>query len=154
MDTKNDKDLIRSHIASVAVCIPSFCLAVWLMESKVSWDHPSLLVMAVLGLALANFVAAVALDQLGKKGGALTAPALLASAGVALLYIISESINRFFMEIGYNWLLPCVIAVLLLCSSAIFRERMILIKVQLACNLVAVAVLWTLGVADKVAVPF
>ena len=45
-------------------------------------------------------------------------------------------------------------AILLLGACAIFREKKLLLKSYLAVNCVAMALLWSLGNADRIYLPF
>lgn len=153
MSLKND-NLLMSMVTSLGVCVPSFCASVWLMETQVDFSHPALVAMGILGLAVINFGVIVMLDKYRARLGALTLPALLATVGVVLLYMMAEAINRFVADFGYQWLFPFVAGVLGLCLVAIFREQRLILKCQLGVNGIGLAVLWTLGASDRLAMPF
>ena len=152
---KTDTDqLLKSLIVSLAVCIPSFCLSVYLMEANLQWTQPGLITTAILGLMIGNFIMVVVLEQYRHKLGALTFPALLAAIALVMLYVMTGAINRFADNLGYEWLYPVVLSVLLLSYLAIFKEKTLLMKCQLGFNGIALTVLWCLGAADKIALPF
>jgi hypothetical protein len=155
-DRKTGKDEIldSSVITSLIVSVPSFCMALYVVEARISWDSPGLIVFFILGLAVANFAAIVFLEQYRASIGKLTLPALLSGVGLVLLFVVAEAVNRFYRDLGYEWLLPAVILALAISFVAIFRERKMALKCQLAGNSVAAAVLWSLGMADKMAMPF
>lgn len=153
--TRQDKDDLRkSLVTSLLVSLPTFCAALYFMEAQITWRSPSLIVVFILGLAVANFAAIVILEHYRSSLGNLTLPALLSGVGLILLFVTAEAINRFYRDFGYEWLFPVVVLALGLSFLAIFRERKMALKFQLACNSVAVAVLWSLGAADKIAMPF
>lgn len=154
MKTEIPHELRLSIAASLAVCLPTFVLSVWLMEAKIAWSHPSLIVVAILALAALNFGAIVVLEYYRSSIGSLTLPALIGTVSLVLMYMIAEGINRFFRDFGYDWLFPAVVLVLGLSLLAIFKEKQLLLKLQLAANSLAIAVLGALGAADKVAMPF
>lgn len=153
-NTANKDELYKSLVTSLLVSVPSFCASLYFMEAKIVWDSPSLVVTFLLGFAVANFASIVILEHYRSEIGKLTLPALLSAVGLVFLFVIAEAINRFFLDFGYNWLFPVVLLALGLSFIAIFKEEKLALKCQLAFNSVAVAVLWALGVADKVAIPF
>lgn len=148
------ENLIRSHATSMLVCVPAFCLSVWIMETYIPWPSPALVMTGVMGVAAVNFLLIVALERWRSRLGTLTLPALLGAVGIVMLFMIAQGVNRFYMDFGYGWLLPAVVFYMMLSSVAIFRERFVALKCYLALNAVALSVLWGLGAADKVALPF
>lgn len=147
-------ELLKSVITSLLVSVPTFCAALYFMEAQIAWNSPGLIVLFILGLAVANFAAIVILEHYRSSIGKLTLPALLSAVGLVLLFVTAEAINRFYRDFGYEWLFPAVLLALGLSFIAIFRERQMALKCHLACNSVALAVLWSIGMADKVAMPF
>jgi hypothetical protein len=153
-DRPAQDEMLKSLLVSLAVCLPAFCLAVWLIEKPVAWTSPPLVVLCILGLTAANFATIIFLEYYRASIGRLTLPALLGAVAVVLLYMIAQSMDRFVHDIGYNWLFPAVACFLLLSACAIFRERQLLLKGYLALNTVAMAVLWGLGDMDRMTLPF
>lgn len=143
-----------SLVSSLGVCVPAFCASIYVMETNVTWESPAVVVLSILAIAAANFAAIIFLEHCREKIGSLTLPALLATVGLVLLFVLAETVNRFFMDMGHAWLFPFLVVALGLSFLAIFLEKKIAIKCQLGFNSVMLAVLWGLGVADKVALPF
>ena len=154
MEYHTKDELKKSLVTSLLVCLPSFCATVYFMEAEISWENPGVVAMSVVCLGLANFASIVILEHYRSQIGRLTIPALLCAVGLVLLYVLTEGINRFYHNFGYEWLFPAVLLAVGLTLIAIFREGKIALKCQLAFNAVALSVLWSLGVADKVALPF
>ena len=154
MDKQNQDNLIVSLLTSLAVSVPAFCATIYLMESNLSWNTPALVTLVVIAVAAANFATIIALEHFRANIGTLTLPALLATVGLILLFVMMEGINRFFYDFGYRWLFPVLVIALGLSFLAIFKEHKFLIKCQLGFNSMALAVLWGLGVTGKVALPF
>jgi hypothetical protein len=147
--------LYKSLVTSLGVSIPGFFLSVFLMETQIQWPHPAWIILGILAGAVVNFGVIITLDRCREKIGHMTIPALLAVVGVVLMYLIAEALNRFIdSRIGYSWLFPFVVLSTGLCLLAIFKEKKIALKCHLAANSVIIAVLWALGTADKIALPF
>jgi hypothetical protein len=146
--------MMKSVITSLAVCIPCFCLTVYLMETNVNWVASGLIVLIILGLMACNFLFIIVLEQHRSKLGTLTFPALLAAVGLVLAFMITGAIDRFFKDFGYSWLFPAVVLTLFLSYAAIFKEKTVAMKFHLGLNGIALTVLWFMGAADKIALPF
>ena len=146
--------LTRSFILSLCVCLPAFGASVYVIERGFDAAHPAVVMLALLLLAALNFLTIVLLEHYSRRLGTLTLPALLAPVGLVLLFMIAEGVNRYFHDFGYRWLLPVAMVALALSFIGAFSERRPLLKCQMAFNAVAIAILWTLGAADKVSLPF
>lgn len=154
MDTWSKDALWKSLASSVAVSVPCFCLAVFLIEADIVWGAPQQVLLGILLLAACNFATLVTLEHCRDRIGALTIPSLLSALGLVVLFVIAEGINRFVGNIGYRWIFPLVAVAVLLIMAAIFREKIFLLKCHLGCNSVALAMLWSLGAADRISLPF
>ena len=147
-------DLVKSVITSLLVCVPTFCASVWVMEAKPLWTTPAVTMLVILGMTAANFAALVFLEHYRTRIGGLTLPTIVGAVGIVVLFVIAESLNRFVRDFGYDWLFPVIMIYLLLSFVAIFREKVVMLKLHLSLNVVVIAILWTLGAADKIALPF
>lgn len=155
METGQDSAaLFKSLVTSLLVCVPSFCFSVYIIETHISWSAPALVMAAILCVGVFNFGLTVALEYCRSKLGPLTLPAMLCVAAVVLLFVIAESFDRFVDKIDYGWLLPAVAVGLALSTLAIFKERVLALKLHLAFNSLALAVLWGLGATGKISLPF
>lgn len=148
-------NLLKSTTASLGLCVPSLCLCVYLMQTRVDWAHPAMTAMVALSVGALNLGVIVALDPVRRELGRLTMPALLSTVAVVLLYTMTEAINRFVQDIGYTWLFPLVVATLAVSFMAIFIEGKVPLKFLLAVNALTLATLWGLGVSGRLsALPF
>ena len=145
---------LRPFAASLMIAIPAVLATLFLFENRVQWGQPELVVTGVLLLMLADFVLLTVIDSRGVPVGDLTLPALLSYIGIAMIYVITATLNRFVEDYGYAWLMPPALVGLAVIYGAIFRERQATMKALLALNGLALSVLWALGASDKMALPF
>lgn len=124
------------------------------MDSHVPVQYAYFVVCTVLLLAVLDFATVVFIEQYHKRLGKLTLPSLLAAIAVIFLYMVMESFNRFFEQLGYGFLTPLVVIVVLMIYAAIFMEKSLLLKSYLGINSVALALLWAMGASDKITMPF
>lgn len=146
--------LLRSLLGSVLIGIPSLFVVIYMLKSTPVMQAPSLASLIILGMTIGNFVALMGLEKYRDSIGRLTMHALVATIGIVLLFLISDALNRFAFNIGYRWLYPMVMAGLVIQYIALFREKIMGLKVLLAVDGVMLATLWCLGAADKMALPF
>lgn len=139
---------------SLFIAAPCTFLSAYLMPKHVTFSEPWLWVFGILGLMAVNLLGAMLLEPATSRIGRLTIPALLGYVGVVILFIVAQTLNRFISHLGYEWLFPFVLMAQALCYCGIFRERHLLLKSLLALNGLALTVLWCLGAADRVALPF
>jgi hypothetical protein len=149
-----NEEFFRSATTSLLVCAPSLLFCVYIIRSHVAMPAPTLLMAALLGVGVLNFVLTVALEYVRRRIGRLTLPAILGMAAVVFLFVLAESMNRFVRDFNYQWLLPAVGAAITLSLLAIFREKALALKIYLAFNALALAVLWGLGSMGQVWMPF
>lgn len=147
-------EVVLPFATSVAIAGPCSFLSIALMHKYSSFPQPMLWATGVLVLAAVNIATACMLDSERPRLGVFTMPALLAMAGIVLMYIFAQSVNRYITQVGYDWLLPFVIAGLGLCYCGVFLEKSLYLKVAMALSGLALTVLWCLGSADKLALPF
>ncbi len=140
--------------ASLTIAAPSTALSIMLMHGHVNLSEPWLWMLCILGLAAVCIMAAVLLESVSRNIGRLTLPALLGYVALVILYVVAQTLNRHLVHLGYEWLFPFVIAAQGICYCGIFFEKHLYLKSLLALNGLALTVLWCLGVADKVALPF
>lgn len=153
------KHLIRPEVmlplaTSVALAGGGTFFSMTLMNKTVSIPQPWIWVIAVLALMVLNILSVILLEPERAKLGSLTLPAMLGSVAIVMMYIFSQTLNRYMLPVGYSWLLPFVIAGLGLCYCGLFGERSLFLKAYLAVNGLALTVIWCLGAADKLALPF
>jgi len=155
---KNAEDdkvhLLASTFISMLVCLPGVALMTWLLKGHISLEQPQILMLLIIAVGAADFVALVWLDGYRRRIGPLTLPALAGGTGLVLLYLIAQGVNRFFSDFGYNWIFPIAIVAMLACYAAIFGEKTTVMKIYLGVNGIALSVLTCLGHADKIALPF
>lgn len=141
-------------LASVLVILPSILSGIYLSENSVPVQYAYFVACTVLLLAALDFATVVFIEQYRSRLGALTMPALLATIAVIFLFIIAESLIRFFEHLGYTFITPVVIAAMLMIYAAIFMEKNMMLKSYLSINSIALALLWAMGASDKITMPF
>ena len=83
------ENLMMSLISSLAICVPSFCLSAYIMETNIAWTYPAIVVLCILAIAAMNFAAIIILEYYRENIGSLTLPALLATVGLVLLFVVA-----------------------------------------------------------------
>ncbi len=141
-------------MVSLAIAAPALLASIVLLQWTFDWANPGFWMLGILIMMTMNLLATVLLEPYSSALGAFTTPALLGSIAMVMTYIMTDALRRYFPDITFNWLLPFVLVGLGICYAAIFRERSILLRMYLAANGIALTILWCLGVADKVALPF
>lgn len=141
-------------ITSLMLAGPCTVFSVLGMHKHISFDEPWLWMLCILGLGAVCILAAMMLEPVSRSIGRLTMAALLGYVTLVLLYVLAQTLNRYISNLGYEWLFPFVIAAQGLCYCGIFFEKHLYLKTVLGLNGLALTVLWCLGVADKVALPF
>jgi len=145
---------VKSSVISILVLIPSVLTGFYLMENQTSLPYPYMIAYAILLWAILDFIIVVLIEPYRRILGMLTIPAFIGTISIVMLFIIAESINRFFNHLGYNLLTPFVIAAILLIAVAVFWEKNIVLKCYLGLNSIILIVLWALGASDKITMPF
>ena len=153
------KAILKPEVAlpfatSLTIAAPSTALSIMLMHRHVNMSEPWLWMLGILGLAAVCLMGAALLEPVSRSIGRLTIPALLGYVALVILYVVAQTLNRYLTHLGYDWLFPFVIAAQGFCYCGIFFEKHIYLKSLLALNGLALTVLWSLGSADKIALPF
>ncbi len=146
--------IVLPFAISLAIAVPCSFLSITLMHKYSSFPQPMLWVTAVLVLSGVNLVLACLFDRDRAQLGTFTMAGMLATVGIVILYIFAQSVNRYMTPVGYDWMLPFVIAGLGICYCGVFFEKSLFLKAYLALNGFALTVMWCLGAADKLALPF
>lgn len=141
-------------ITSLMLAGPCTVYSVLVMQKHVSYAEPWLWMLGILALAIVCILATMLLEPVYRTIGRLTMPALLGYVALVMLYVLAQTLNRYITHLGYEWLFPFVIAAQGLCYCGIFFEKHLYLKSLLGVCGLALTVLWCLGVADKVALPF
>lgn len=145
---------LKTHLLSALILTPSALLVFTMVDNHMPVPYAYFVACIILLLAAFDFATVVFVEQYRSKLGALTIPALLATIFMILVYVIASSLNRFFEHLGYAYLDIPVMIVLLSVYAATFREKNTLLKWYLGLNAVGLALLWAMGVSDKVMMPF
>lgn len=144
----------KSLIISTLFFLPSPVMGYFLQVTRAPMESPYFVACAILALAVLNFIIVALLEQHRPRLGGLTLPALLCTVAVIFMFVTAESLNRFFEHLGYNWLSPFVAVSVLFIYIAIYREKSLALKSHLCLNSIALQILWILGAANKVTMPF
>lgn len=146
--------LFKSALISLVILSPSLLSGIFLIENHVPVTHAYLVACLILLLAVLDFVMVVLLEPYRRRLGALTMGAFIVTISIILLFIMTNALHRFFDHLGYDYLTPFVVAGELLLVAAVFFEKNAALKCSLSLNSIALAVLWAMGAADKVTMPF
>lgn len=144
----------RSFISNLALACPGMIFGLYTLSNNVSWPAPALIMPFILAMGAGSFVLIALLDSLHTRTGQWTMPGLLAMSGIVILFMIAEVANRFLGDFGYGWLLPVVLSVQAVLYVALFTEKRLLLRTVLLVDSLAISVLWGLGSADRMFMPF
>jgi hypothetical protein len=125
-----------------------------MMQTRTDWPHSYLFVIAILGLMATDFLMLFVIEPYRASLGDLTMPAMLSFIGVTVFFLMNEAINRFVVAYGFGWLTPVVITGLAVCYIGVMREKYVPLKLFLCLNGLAMTVLWCLGDAGRMTLPF
>ncbi len=145
---------LKPILLSVLVLLPSALLVLTMVDNHAPVPYAYFVACLVLSLAAFDFATVIFIEQYRTRLSRLTIPALLATIFVILLYVIASSLNRYFEHLGYAYFTGPVMVVMLLVYTATFREKHTLLKGYLGLNAAGLALLWAMGNADKVMMPF
>jgi len=151
---KNDYEFLKSFIWSTIAILPSILIGNFLRDHQVPVQYSYFVGVTVLMLAAFDFATVVFIEQYKSKMGKLTIPALVGANAIIFMFIIAESFNRFLTHVGYAYITPFLLISVILIYIAIFREKMLVMKLYLSLNSMALLLLWTMGLADKIVMPF
>lgn len=147
-------ELVKSYVYSLLISLPSLAITIYLTQFRVEWWSVQVVLSMILFVSIVNFIALVTLEEYRSRLGTFTIPVLLAACGLILLFALIGGVNRFYPGVGYHWLFPIVALVIVFKYLAMFKEKNLALKFYLAINIIALAALWGLGKADKIALPF
>ena len=145
---------VKSFIINILILIPSILIGFYLTENNAPLPYPYMIAYAILLWATLDFIIVVLIEPYRRILGALTIPAFIGTISIVMLFVIAESINRFFKQFSYGLLTPFVIVVIVLIAVAVFREKNIALKCYLGLNSIMLIMLWALGASDKITMPF
>ncbi len=145
---------IKSFFINFFVLVPFVLTGFYLVENRTPLPYPYIIGYGILLWALLDFIIVILIEPYRRVLGKLTIPAFIGTISIVLLFVITESINRFLKHLGYNLLTPFVVAAIILIVLAIFREKNIALKCYLSLNGIILTLLWALGASDKIAMPF
>lgn len=145
---------LRPFLLSVMITLTGCFLSFMMVQTRLDWPNAQLIMGAILGLMALNFVMVGVLEPYRSTLGTLTIPAMLASIGMTVICLLMEVVNRFVVPLNYGVLTPIAVAAMVVIYASVFRERHTLMKLFLSINGLALTVLWCLGNADKMALPF
>lgn len=152
----SSEGLIKSYIISLLISLPCLAISIYVTQFHINWIYPQTIFMVIMFISVLNFVTLILLDEIkGKvKVGTMTVPMLLAAAGLVLLFLIIEGINRFMPILSYRWLFPVIALVMAVKYLAMFKEKNLALKFYLGANIIVLSILWSLGETDKIVLPF
>ncbi|MBI3441492.1 MAG: hypothetical protein HY052_06785 [Proteobacteria bacterium] len=146
--------MLKSILFGIAIILPSVLSEMYLKNHGVPAQYAFLTASAVVFLAVLDFIIIIAIEPFRRSLSILTIPTLLSSIAVIFLYMVTESLNRFFEHLGYAFLSVPVVTAGLLIYVAILWEKKIFLKSYLCLNSIALELLWAMGNTDKITMPF
>lgn len=152
-----DHDDIAPHPSaplSFVIAAPSLVLALFFMQSHFTSGAPEQWVIGVLGFAALNLLCALALEPYLSRLGRLTMPALLGAVAVVLLYLLADVVDRHFVAVNGELLLPFLVPGMGLCYLGIFREPSVALRLLLSLNGLMLALVWCLSAAHDFMLTF
>ena len=154
MNNSSDNRHLKPLFISLAICLPGCLLLFYFMHSPESdWWLPRLLFMGIVIFAVIDFVLLNYLDSYREKVNQITLIILSASIFFTFLFFISKVSQSIYPDMGFEYLLPGVIALLGFSLFGIFKERQIFLKLYLGANSLALALLWGLGASNAIYLP-
>lgn len=145
---------LKTVLIGLLMAAPAAGVSAMLMDTRMAWPHATTVMLCIYGLTMANFLALVAIEPYRNRIGDLTIPALLLFISMIFAYTMTETIERFVANYGFTWLTPVCIVALAVIYGSVVREKFLLMRLFLCLNGLALTVLWCLGDADKVSLPF
>jgi hypothetical protein len=147
-------DVVAAVMLNILILTPSVFLAAYLRINSVPLQYAYFVTCTVLMLAVFNFATVVFISQSGKKFAQVTIPALLSVICIILMFVIMESLNRFYSNLGYGLLTPFVAFVMMLIYVSVFVEKNMVLKAYLGINVAAPMLLWAMSMSGKIVMPF
>jgi len=147
---------IKSAAASAVVLAPSLMTGLYLLDHLHApfYSAPQIVCLILL-LASVSLVTVIIIDAHRHLFSRATPAALISMISMVILFVVTESFNRFVdNHIGYSLLTPVVIGCIGLIYTAVIFEKNILMKSFLSLNSIGVMFLWALGSVDKFDMPF
>lgn len=148
------ESLVRGFVFNLALACPGLIFGLYALSHNVNWPAPALIMPFIFALAAGSFTLIAILDSMHARTGQWTLPGLLSVTGIVMLFMIAEAANRFLGDFGYGWLLPFVLTVQAVLYVAMFTEKGFLLRAVLLLDSIAISVLWGLGAADRLFMPF
>ena len=155
MENKEEEktELLPLTISLIAI-VPSTTVGILLKDHNVPVEYAQLVATTVLFLAAFNFATVIFIEQYRNIINRLTIPALIASTAIIFMFMIAASLNRFFPQLGYNYITPFLFSVVLLDYVAILKTKIYTLKFYLSLNTIALFILWAMGTAKIFTMPF
>ena len=145
---------MKSASIGILALSPSLATGMYLLDNSALLEEPYQTVCLILLIAAIDLALLVILDPYRRDLSKLTLPTLISAMATILLFIITDSINRFFEHLGYAFLTPFVIVCVALIYTTVFLEKNITLKFYLSLNSIAVMLLWALGASNRIMMPF
>jgi hypothetical protein len=146
--------LLKSIFVSTLIILPSVLVGAYLVNSDTPVQYGYFVTCTVILLAVFDFATVVFIEQFRRTLGILTIPSLLGAILIILMFVVMESLNRFYDHLGYSFLTPFVFIAVLAIYAAIFVEKKVMLKAYLSINSIALVLLWLTGITDKITMPF
>ena len=150
--------MVMHYIKTAGIGILMLCFSVaagvYLLDNRPPPQSSYQLSCIILFLASINIATVIMMDPFHHYFSKFTPSAIIGMEAVVLLFIITESLNRFLGHFGYSFLTPLLIACQALIYTTIVLEKSFALKSLLCLDSVAVVLLWDLGVTGNFTMPF
>jgi hypothetical protein len=145
---------LKPYVFGLMLIVPACFISFMMMQSRTDWPHSQQVMIVILGLMITNFLMLVVLEPYRSVIGKLTIPAMLAFIGVTIFCLLMEALNRFVFPHGFGWAMPFAIGAMAVIYASVLREPNTALKFFLCINGLGVTVLWCLGDAGRLSLPF
>lgn len=152
-EKKEEGQLLPLTISLIAI-VPSTTVGILLKDHNVPIEYAQLVITTLLMLAAFNFATVVFVEQYRKQLSRMTMPALILSTAIIFMYVIAASLNRFVIELGYNYITPFLFGTIIYDYLTILREKIYTLKFYISLNTIALFILWAMGTAKIFTMPF
>lgn len=153
----HDKSFARFFVSTgtnLLVLSPSLATVLGLFNGALPVQSALQISYMILFLASVNVAMAIMLEPYRQHFSKFSLPAIVSMTAVVLFFIVNQSLKLYFPQISYDWLIPLVVASVVLIYITVMKERNVPLKCLLSLDSIALMFLWSLSAADKFTVPF
>jgi hypothetical protein len=147
-------EVLAGAVLDILTMAPSVVLGAYLRDKAMPLQFAYFVSCTILLLAVFNFATVIFIAKSGRNFAWVTMPALLSVISIIFMFVVMESLNRFYPTLGYRFATPFVALVVLLVYAGIFVEKSRTLKLYLGINAAAPMLLWAMSMSGRVVMPF